>query len=223
MKADVFTSELNSTLPCELERRAHRFDRYADDCNVYVKSERAGHRVMTSLHGFIERKLRLRITLDKSAVARPWQRKFLGFSFTNHQRPKRRVAPQAIERFKERVRGLTPRTRGISLDQMVAELSRYLRGWNSYFGYCETPSVLHRLDRWIRRRLRCVIWKQWKRGRTRYRELKRRGATSTDAFLVAYSNPGPWRLTLTEAVCGAVPNAYFDSLALPRLRARGFA
>lgn len=204
----------------ELERRGHRFVRYADDCNVYVRSERAGHRVMRSLRGFIERKLKLRVNEAKSAVARPWERKFLGFSFTNHLQPRRRVAPEAVRRFKERVRELTRRTRGISTQQMVDELGRYLRGWQSYYGYCETPSVLIGLDKWVRRRLRCAVWKQWQRGRTRYRKLMRLGVGSKEAFLAAYSHHGHWRLTLTVAVCTALPNAYFDSLGLPHLRVR---
>ena len=207
----------------ELEQRGHCFVRYADDCNVYVRSERAGERVMESLRRFIERKLKLRINADKSAVARPWKRKFLGFSFTNHRQPKRRIAPEAVRRFKKRVRELTGRTRGISTEQMVVELGRYLRGWQSYFGYCETPSVLNKLDKWVRRRLRCMIWKQWQRGRTRYRELKLRGIGSKEAYFAAYGNHGPWRVTLTKAVCQALPNAYFDSIGLPRLRARGSA
>jgi RNA-directed DNA polymerase len=204
----------------ELERRGHRFVRYADDCNVYVRSQRAGERVMESLGRFIERKLRLRINRVKSAVARPWERSFLGFSFTNHRKPKRRIAPKAMRRFRSRVKELTRRTRGISTEQMVDELGRYLRGWHAYFCYCETPTVLDRLDKWVRRRMRCMIWKQWQRGGTRYRALKRRGIESQEAFLAAYSNRGPWRLTRTKAVCKALPNAYFDSLGLPRLSTR---
>src|SRR6266446_4276884 len=144
----------------ELERRQHRFVRYADDCNIYVASERAGKRVMQSVTGFLRRRLKLKVNQAKSAVARPQERKFLGFSFTGGREPKRRIAPKALLRCKQRVRELTRRTRGISLEQMTKELARYLRGWKSYFGYCQTPSVLHGLDQWIRRRLRSVIWKQ---------------------------------------------------------------
>ena len=201
----------------ELERRGHRFVRYADDCNVYVHSLRAGHRVMKSLTVFIGRKLKLRINKSKSAVALARERSFLGFSFTNHRRPKRRLSPEAVQRFKQRVRDLTRRTRGVSTEQMVRELSQYLRGWLNYFGYCETPTILTRLDSWIRRRLRCAIWKQWQRGRTRYRALRERGIRSQEAYLAAFSHHGPWRLTTTTAVCAALPNAYFNSLGLFRL------
>jgi RNA-directed DNA polymerase len=145
----------------ELERRQHRFVRYADDCNIYVASERAGKRVMHSVTGFLRRRLKLKVNEAKSAVARPQARKFLGFSFTG--RAKRRIAPQALLRCKRKIRELTRRTRGVSLKQMTTELAAYLRGWKNYFGFCETPSVLKALDQWIRRRLRSVIWKQRKR------------------------------------------------------------
>ena len=126
----------------ELERRGLRFVRYADDCNVYVRSRRAGERVMESLTRFITTQLKLKVNQQKSAVAQPWERKFLGFSFTNAGVPKRRIAPKAVDRFKERVRELTRRTRGVSIERMAEELTRYLRGWLGYFGNCETPSVL---------------------------------------------------------------------------------
>src|SRR5439155_13046661 len=129
----------------ELERRKHRFVRYADDCNIYVASERAGKRVMQSVTGFLRRRLKLKVNEAKSAVARPQERKFLGFSFTGRREPKRRIAPKALLRCKRRVRELTRRTRGISLEQMLKELASYLRGWKGYFGYCQTPSVLRRL------------------------------------------------------------------------------
>ena len=138
----------------EWERRRHQFVRYADDCNIYVASERAGKRVMQSVTSFLQRRLKLNLNEAKSAVARPQQRTFLGFSFTGGAEVKRRIAPKALLRCKQRVRELTRRTRGIRLEQMTQELSAYLRGWKSYFGYCQTPSVLHRLDQWIRRRLR---------------------------------------------------------------------
>lgn len=176
----------------ELERRQHRFVRYADDCNIYVASERAGKRVMQSVAGFIRRRLKLKVNETKSAVARPQERKFLGFSFTYGTKPKRRIAPKVLLRCKQRVRKLTRRTRGISLEQMTEELTSYLRGWKSYFGYSQTPSVLEELDKWIRRRLRSVIWKQ----------RKRRSS---------------WRLANSPALSVPFPIAYFDSLGLPRL------
>src|SRR5215467_247372 len=149
----------------ELERRGLQFARYADDSNIYVRSRRAGERVMESLTRFITVKLKLKVNQQKSAVARPWARKFLGFSFTSAGIPKRRIAPKAVDRFKERIRELTSRTRGVSMERMAEDLSRYLRGWIGYFGKCETPSVLGGLEQWLRRRLRSAIWKQWKRAR----------------------------------------------------------
>ena len=133
----------------ELERRGLRFARYADDSNIYVRSRRAGERVMASITRFITTKLKLKVNEQKSAVARPWERKFLGFSFTANREPKRRIAPKAVLRFKEKVRELTRRTRGVSMEQMAEELGRYLRGWIGYFGKCQTPSVLQGLEEWI--------------------------------------------------------------------------
>jgi RNA-directed DNA polymerase len=201
----------------EVERRGLRFARYADDCNIYVRSRRAGERVMESISRFIITKLKLKVNAQKSAVARPWGRKFLGFSFTNAGVPKRRIAPKAVARFKERVRGLTRRTRGVSIERMAEDLSRYLRGWIGYFGKCETPSVLQGLERWIRRRLRSAIWKQWKRGTVRFAELRKRGVGRDLAAQTAGSAHGPWRLANSLALAVALPNAYFDSLGIPRL------
>jgi RNA-directed DNA polymerase len=201
----------------ELERRGHHFVRYADDSNVYVRSKRAGERVMSSLTAFITRRLKLTVNAQKSAVARPAERKFLGFSFTNDRQPKRRIAPKALQRFKLRVRELTRRTRGISLERMVTELSIYLRGWRSYFGFCQSPSVLQHLDSWLRRRLRSVVWKQWKRGRTRFAELRKRGIRVDLAARAAGSAHGPWRLAASPALSYALPNASFASLGLPTL------
>src|SRR5438067_47476 len=147
--------------------------RYADDSNIYVRSRRAGERVMQSLTRFITTKLKLKVNEQKSAVAQPGERKFLGFSFTFNREPKRRIAPKAVLRFKERVRELTSRTRGSGTERMVEELTRYLRGWIGYFGKCETPSVLKSLEEWVRRRLRSAIWKQWKRGKVRFAELRK--------------------------------------------------
>jgi len=201
----------------ELERRGHRFVRYADDCNIYVGSERAGQRVMESVTHFITHRLKLKVNQAKSAVARPGQRKFLGFSFTSEREPRRRIAPKAIARFKERIREQTRRTRSISLPQMVKTITTYLRGWLGYFGDCQTPSVLHRLETWLRRRLRSVVWKQWKRGRTRFKELRKRGVGKDLAAQTAGSAHGPWRIANSPALSLALPNAYFDSLGLPAM------
>jgi len=201
----------------ELEKRGHRFVRYADDCNIYVRSERAGQRVMESVNNFIAKKLKLKVNDKKSAVARPKDRKFLGFSFTWNRQPKRRIAPKAVERFKKRVRELTRRTRGVSIERMAGELAVYLNGWRNYFSYCQTPSVLRDLDYWVKRRLRCVVWKQWKRGRVRFAELRKRGVGKDLAAKTAGSAHGPWRLAWSPALHIALPDAYFVSLGLPRL------
>jgi RNA-directed DNA polymerase len=201
----------------ELERRGLRFTRYADDSNIYVRSRRAGERVMESITRFIATKLKLKVNEQKSAVARPWERKFLGFSFTANREPKRRLAPKAVLRFKEKVRELTRRTRGVSMERMAEELARYQRGWIGYFGKCQTPSVLQGLEEWTRRRLRSVIWKQWKRGKVRFAELRKRGVGKDLAAQTAGSAHGPWRLAHSPALAFALPNAYFDSLGIPRL------
>jgi RNA-directed DNA polymerase len=201
----------------ELERRGLRFARYADDSNIYVRSRRAGERVMTSITRFITTKLKLKVNQQKSAVARPWERKFLGFSFTWNREPRRRIAPKAVPRFKEKVRELTSRTRGVKVERMAEELGRYLRGWIGYFGQCQTPSVLQSLEEWTRRRLRSVIWKQWKRGTVRFAELRKRGVGKELAAKTAGSDHGPWRLADSPALGFALPNAYSDSLGIPRL------
>jgi RNA-directed DNA polymerase len=166
---------------------------------------------------FIERKFKLKVNRGKSAVARPRERKFLGFSFTAGRDPKRRIAPKALERLKTRVRELTRRSRGVSLERMTNDLRRHLMGWRAYFGFCQTPSVLQDLDSWIRRRLRCVVWEQWKRGRTRFRELRRRGISKNLAAQSAGSAHGPWRLSRSPALSYAFCGAHFRTLGLPRL------
>ena len=201
----------------ELERRGHRFVRYADDCNIYVRSQRAGERVMKSVSEFITKKLKLKVNEQKSAVSRPSKRKFLSFSFIGSRIVKRRIAAKAIARFKQRVRELTRRTRGIGIETMVAQLSRYLTGWRGYFGFCQTPSVLRKLEEWLRRRLRSVVWKQWKRGRVRFVELRKRGVSRVLAAQTAGSAHGPWRLSNSPALTIALPNDYFASLGLTPL------
>jgi RNA-directed DNA polymerase len=204
----------------ELEKRGHRFVRYADDCNIYVCSQRAGERVMTSIERFLTKRLKLKVNKAKSAVAKPNVRKFLGFSFTGGKEPRRRISPQALARFKSKARELTRRTGGKSLKQTVKELSLYLVGWRGYFGFCETPSVLRELDQWIRRRLRAIAWKQWKRGRTRYAQLRRRGVGRDLAAQTAGSPRGPWRLSNSPALAIALPNAALAALGLPSLATR---
>ena len=205
----------------ELERRGHCFVRYADDFNIYVHSRRAGERVMENVTRWITRKLKLKVNHEKSAVDRPSRRKFLGFSFgfsfMDGTEPRVRIAPESLARFKERVRELTRRTRTIWMDRMVNELSVYLRGWLGYYGKCQTPSILIKLDSWIRRRLRNVVWKQWRRGRTRYAGLRAQGVQKDLAAQTAGSSHGPWRISRSPALSVGFPNAYFDSLGLVRL------
>lgn len=202
----------------ELEKRGHRFVRYADDCNIYVSSRRAGDRVMASVERFLATRLKLKVNRTKSAVDVPSRRKFLGFSFTGGQRPKRRIAPQALARFKARVRELTRRQRGDSLTRIIEDLSRYLIGWRGYFGFCETPSVLHALDKWIRRRLRCIAWKQWRRGRKRVAELVRQGVPIKKATQTASSPQGPWRISNSPALNRGMSNGFLTSLGLVTLK-----
>src|SRR5271169_3365451 len=198
----------------ELEKRGHRFVRYADDCNIYVRSQRAGERVMAGIERFLAKRLRLKVNKAKSAVAKPSVRKFLGFSYTSGREPRRRIAPQALARFKARVRELTRRTCGRSLAQIVKQLSVYLTGWRGYFGFCQTPSVLRKLDEWLRRRLRAIAWKQWKHGCARFAELRRRGVGRDLAAKTAGSPHGPWRLSNSPALSLSLPNAYFRLLGL---------
>jgi RNA-directed DNA polymerase len=200
----------------ELARRGHRFCRYADDCNIYVRSRRAGERVMASVSRFLIRKLRLKVNEAKSAVARPEERKFLGFSISNDG-SERRVAPKALDKFKAQIRDMTRRTRGISLQQLIEDLASYLIGWRGYFGFCQTPRVLTNLEAWIRRRLRSYLWRQWQNGYNRFNELRRRGVPKFNAAVAAGSPTGFWRMSGHPAVQQALRNHYFDSLGLPRL------
>ncbi len=201
----------------ELERRGHRFVRYADDSNVYVRSERAGQRVMESITQFITKKLKLKVNEAKSAVARPQERKFLGFSFRVGPEVKRVIAPKALNRFKHRIREITRRAKGVSIETTMAELAPYLRGWRSYFGFCETPEVLIGLTRWVRLRLRSALWRQWKTPRRRRAALLQLGVRPRLASNTAGSGLGPWYLARAKALSVGLSNAYFKSLGLPTL------
>lgn len=200
----------------ELERRGHKFVRYADDCNIYVKSERAGNRVLESITKYIHKKLKLRINREKTAVDRAHRRKFLGFSFTAGKEHKKRIALESIKRFKGKVREITRRKRGKKVKTIILELTTYLRGWAGYFGYCETPSVLKLLDGWTRRRLRSYIWKQWKTIKKRRKELRKLGLIGRKLNM-ASSSKGPWRMSNAKSLQIALPNRFFDRLGLYRL------
>ncbi|MBI3263373.1 MAG: group II intron reverse transcriptase/maturase [Acidobacteria bacterium] len=201
----------------ELERRGHRFVRYADDSNIYVRSERAGHRVMESVTRFITQQLTLAVNESKSAVARPQDRKFLGFSFTAGPEVKRAIAPKALDLCKARIREITRRAKGVSMETTMAELAPYMRGWRSYFGFCETPEVLVNLTRWVRLRLRAALWRQWKTPRRRRAALRQLGVRDPLASQTAGSGRGPWHLARSKALSVGLSNAHFKSLGLPSL------
>jgi RNA-directed DNA polymerase len=201
----------------ELERRGHRHVRFADDCNIYVRSEQAGRRVMESITRFITHNLKLKVNETKSAVARPQERKFLGFSFTAGPEVKRVIAPKALDRFKRRIREITRRAKGVSIQKTIEELACYMRGWRSYFGFCETPEVLVYLTRWVRLRLRAALWRQWKTPRRRRAALLALGVRSRLASNTAGSGRGPWYLAKSKALSVGLSNAYFKSLGLPTL------
>src|SRR6202051_2049923 len=201
----------------ELEYRGHRFVRYADDSNVYVRSERAGQRVMESITRFITQKLKLKVNEAKSAVARPQERKFLGFSFSAGPDIKRTIAPKSLERFKRRIREITRRAKGVSIKTTMEELATYMRGWRGYFGFCETPEVLIALTRLGRLRLRAALWRQWKTPRRRRAALIANGVSEWAARNTAGSGRGPWYLARSRAISTGLSNAYFKSLGLPSL------
>ena len=201
----------------ELERRGHRFVRYADDCNIYVRSERAGQRVMDSITRLITQKLKLKVNEAKSAVARPQERKFLGFSFTAGPDVQRTIAPKSLERFKHRIREITRRAKGVSIKTTMEELASYMRGWRGYYGFCETPELLITLTRWVRLRLRAALWRQWKTPRRRRAALLALGVSAFAAGKTAGSGRGPWRLARSRALSTGLSNAYFRSLGLPSL------
>jgi RNA-directed DNA polymerase len=184
----------------ELERRGHRYVRYADDCNIYVCSERAGQRVMESVTRFITQDLKLKVNETKSAVAQPQERKFLGFSFTAGPEVKRVIAPKALNRFKQRIREITRRAKGVSMKTTIGELAPYMRGWRSYFGFCETPEVLLSLTRWVRLRIRAAMWRQWKTPRRRREALLELGVRLRLATNTAGSGLGPWYLAKAKAL-----------------------
>jgi RNA-directed DNA polymerase len=203
----LLSNILLDDLDRELERRGHRFARYADDCNVYVQSRTAGERVLTSLEGFLTKRLRLRVNREKSAVARPWQRNFLGYTVTMHRDPKLRVAPQSVTRLKTRLRLQLRAGRGRSLPRTVTELKPLLRGWVGYFRMADVRSSFDQLDTWLRRRLRCILWRHWKRPRTRASELRRRGLDVTRARVSAFNGRGPWWNAGASHMHAAVPSA----------------
>jgi len=188
----LLSNVLLDDLDKELERRGHAFVRYADDCNVYVRSRRAGTRVLNSLEEFLKRKLRLKVNREKSAVDRPWRRKFLGYSVTTHKQVKLKVAPASVKRLKTKIRMMCRKGRGRNLRRLLGELEPMLRGWLNYYRYSEVKASFEELDQWFRRKLRCILWRQWKRPKTQARELMKRGIPEFHAHKSAFNGHGPW-------------------------------
>ena len=213
----LLSNVLLDDLDKELERRGHRFVRYADDCNVYVKSKAAGQRVMESLERFLRERLRLKVNRDKSAVARPWERKFLGYSVTFHRQPKLKVSKESIKRFKDKLRQAFRMGRGRNLRAQLGDLAAVLRGWVSYYRLAEVKGVFEELDQWIRRKLRAILWRQWKRWPTRIRELRRRGLAPQRAAYSAMNGRGPWWNAGASHMSQAVPIAVLSQQGLVSL------
>lgn len=201
----------------ELERRGIRFVRYADDCMIFVKSRKAGMRVMESITHFIEKKLGLKVNREKTAIDRPWRRDYLGFSFTPCKDVKIRIAKKSVKKFKQRVRELTCRSKSISMGHRIEKLNQYLMGWCGYFSLAETPSVFKALDGWIRRRLRMIVWKQWKRVRTRYRNLVRLGVHPEKAYIWANTRKSYWRISNSPILHKTLGNSYWNNQGLKSL------
>jgi RNA-directed DNA polymerase len=206
----------------ELERRGHRFARYADDCNIYVKSQRAGERVMTNVRRFLEERLSLKVNAQKSAVDRPWKRKFLGFSFLQWKEgePQCRVAPQALARLKTKLRGLTRRTTHEPLQEIIRRVNEYTMGWMGYYRLADTSSAFVEIDKWLRRRLRQLVWKRWKRPHARKRNLVALGVPPSSAHEAASSGKGYWRLSASPPVNQALSKAYWRTQGLRSLHER---
>jgi group II intron reverse transcriptase/maturase len=213
----LLSNILLTELDRELERRGHAFCRYADDCNIYVKSQTAGERVMASLTRFLAAKIKLKVNAAKSAVAPPWQRKFLGYSLTWHKAPRLRIAPTSRQRLEDKIREVLKGARGRSLTHTIAQLNPILRGWAAYFKLTETKRALEEMDGWLRRKLRCILWRQWKRPYTRAKNLMQAGLTEERAFRSAFNQRGPWWNSGASHMNHAFPKSFFDRLGLVSL------
>jgi RNA-directed DNA polymerase len=215
LQAGMMSNILLDELDKELERRGHKFCRYADDCNIYVRSRSAGERVMKSITQFLERRLRLKVNVEKSAVARPWERKFLGYSLTWHRESRLKVAASSVQRLKEKLREIFRRGKGRNLGKLIdGELTPLLRGWMNYFRLAEVKGIFNELDSWIRRKLRCLIWRQWKRSLTRAKGLMKRGLKEVQAWGSATNGRGPWWNAGASHMHAAFPKSYFDRCGL---------
>lgn len=215
----LLSNILLTDLDRELERRGHKFCRYADDCNVYVASRAAGERLLASLTRYLAERLKLKVNETKSAVGRPWERSFLGYSMTAHRQPKLRIAATSLQRLRTRVRAQLRLGRGRSLAATIEELTPILRGWAAYFRLTETKASLEALDQWLRRRLRCLLWRQWKRPLARARRMLRAGLTEARAWRSATNGRGPWWNSGASHMNAAFPKAYFDRMGLVSLQA----
>ena len=204
----------------ELEKRGHKFVRYADDCNIYVKSRRAGERTMASVQRFVEGKLRLKVNEKKSAVDRPWRRKFLGFSFTSSREPRVRIAKESIKRMRKKVREITSRKMPYSMEYRIQRLNQYLTGWCGYFALADTPSPFIEWDSWIRRRLRMCLWKEWKKPKTKIRNLVKLGVPAWKAYEWGNSRKGYWRISKSPILHRTLGNSYWKSRGLRSLHER---
>jgi RNA-directed DNA polymerase len=213
----LLSNILLDELDKELEQRGHRFVRYADDCNVYVHSEAAGQRVMASLERFLSSRLRLKVNRDKSAVARPWDRKFLGYTVSRNKKPKLRVAPESVRRLKAKLQPVLAAGRGRSLAQVIGWLNPMLRGWGEYFRLVQVRSAFTELDDWMRRKLRAIMWRQWKTSKKRVKELVRRGVARQAAASLVGLHRGPWFTARHETMKRALPAAEFRRLGLETL------
>jgi len=215
--ANIMLDELDK----ELERRGHKFCRYADDCNIYVKSRSAGNRVMKSIKKFIETKLKLKVNETKSAVDRPWKRKFLGFSFyTKENEVRIRIHEKSIKRFKEKIREITNRNKGISMEYRIRRLNQITTGWVNYFGLADAKGIMKALDEWIRRRLRACIWKQWKKIKTKYDNLLKLGVEKQKAWAYANTRKGYWRISNSQILNMTLTNKYFEDIGYRSLSKR---
>jgi RNA-directed DNA polymerase len=210
----LLSNILLDDLDKELERRGHRFCRYADDCNAYVKSQKAGERVMASITCFLEKRLRLKVNREKSAIGRPWVRKFLGYSMTWHKLPKLKVAPESVRRLKGHIRELLRKGRGRAVGQVIAQLAPLLTGWTEYFRLAAVKNTFEQLDEWLRRKLRCILWRQWKKPRTRAKRLMERGINQHRAYTSAYNGHGPWWNAGASHMNAAVPVRWFAQQGL---------
>jgi RNA-directed DNA polymerase len=198
----------------ELEQRGHTFCRYADDCNIYVRSQRAGERIMETLTTFLEKRLKLKVNREKSAVDRPWTRKFLGYSMTVNRQPKLKPAPASVKRLKDKLKETLRRGKGRSLSCVIEQLTPMLRGWANYFKLSGVKGIFQELDAWIRRRMRCLLWRQWKRPRTRAKKLMQQGLEEIRAWKSAYNGRGPWWNAGASHMNEAFPKTLFDRLGL---------